>query len=69
MKRKERSQTMKRIIILCLSLILLFACQPTPEEEVILNKGDGVLMKNIAEKPAEEKRLEAPARVDETIRA
>ncbi len=34
---------MKRIIILCLSLILLFACQPTPEAEVVVNKGDDTL--------------------------
>ncbi len=60
---------MKRIVCILLCILLLTACQPTPEEEVILNKGDGVLMKKIAEKPAEEKRLEAPARVDEIIRA
>ena len=34
---------MKRIIILCLSLILLFACQPTPRSEVVVNKGDDTL--------------------------
>ena len=32
---------MKRIIILCLSLALLLACVPTPEEEFVVNKGDG----------------------------
>lgn len=32
---------MKRIVILCLSLALLLACVPTPEEEYIVNKGDG----------------------------
>ena len=32
---------MKRIIILCLSLTLLLACVPTPEEEFVVNKGDG----------------------------
>lgn len=34
---------MKRIIIVCLILALLAACQPTPEQEHIVNKGDGVL--------------------------
>ena len=34
---------MKRIIILCLSLALLLACVPTPEEEFVVNKGDGTL--------------------------
>lgn len=32
---------MKRIVILCLSLALLLACVPTPEEEFVVNKGDG----------------------------
>lgn len=31
---------MKRIIILCLSLALLLACVPTPEEEFVVNKAD-----------------------------
>ncbi len=31
---------MKRIMILCLSLALLLACVPTPEEEFVVNKGD-----------------------------
>ena len=31
---------MKRIIILCLSLALLLACVPTPEQEFVVNKGD-----------------------------
>lgn len=31
---------MKRIIILCLSLALLLACVPTPDEEFVVNKGD-----------------------------
>lgn len=33
---------MKRIVILCLLLALLVACQPTPEEEFVVNKGDNV---------------------------
>lgn len=60
---------MKRIIITLLSLVLLAACVPTPEEEFIVNKGDGVLTEKIAEKPVEANVFEAPARVDETIEA
>ena len=35
----------KRMIlsILTLTAILLCACQPTPKQEVVINKGDGVL--------------------------
>ena len=58
---------MKRIILLCISLSLLLACVPTPEEEFIVNKGDGVLTEKIAEKPVAEQVFEAPARVDELI--
>lgn len=34
---------MKRIIIVCLLCMLLFACVPTPETEFIVNKADGEL--------------------------
>lgn len=44
---------MKRIIILCLSLTLLLACVPTPEEEFVTNKSDGVLQDKIAAAPVE----------------
>ena len=40
---------MKRIIIFCLSLSLLLACVPTPEEEVVLNKAEGRLEAAITE--------------------
>ena len=58
---------MKRIIILCLLLALLLACVPTPEQEFVVNKGDGVLTQKIADSPAEEKRFDAPSRVDDVI--
>ena len=58
---------MKRLFLIFLSLALLCACVPTPEEEFVVNKGDGVLTGKIAEKPAEEKVFDAPARVDEAI--
>ena len=34
---------MKRLLIIILSLALLSACQPTPEEEFVKNKADGTL--------------------------
>lgn len=58
---------MKRIIILCLLLALVVACVPTPEQEFVVNKGDGVLTQKIADGPAEEKRFDAPSRVDDII--
>ena len=60
---------MKRIAIIVLVFLILCACVPTPEEEVVNNKGDGVLTEKIAEGPVAEKAFEAPARVDETIEA
>lgn len=34
---------MKRIIILCLSLTLLLACVPTPEQDAVKQKNSGLL--------------------------
>ncbi|MBR4907217.1 MAG: hypothetical protein IKZ44_10265 [Clostridia bacterium] len=42
---------MKRIIILCLSLVLLLACVPTPKEEFVVNKGDDVVEQKLNETP------------------
>lgn len=38
---------MKRLLIILLSLALLLACVPTPEEEYIVNKGDNVTEQQI----------------------
>lgn len=42
---------MKRIIILCLSLALLLACVPTPEQEYVVNKSDDVLEEKLHATP------------------
>ena len=42
---------MKRIIILCLSLALLLACVPTPEQEFVVNKGDDTVEQKLSETP------------------
>ena len=44
---------MKRIWILLLACLLLTACQPTPETEVVVNKGEGALESAIHSDPAE----------------
>ena len=46
----------------CLSTIafLLSACQPTPTEDAIVNKGEGLMEAKIDAAPTEEKRFEAP---------
>lgn len=43
---------MKRIRILLLVCLLLCACQPTPETEVVVNKGEGALESAIHSDPA-----------------
>ena len=43
---------MKRIWILLLACLLLTACQPTPEAEVVVNKGEGALESAIHSDPA-----------------
>lgn len=40
---------MKRILVLLLTVLLLCACQPTPEEEIVVNKADGRLDELIVE--------------------
>ncbi len=40
---------MKRIIIVCLILALLAACQPTPEQEFVVNKGDDTVEQKLNE--------------------
>ena len=47
---------MKRIFILCLSLALLIACVPTPEQEYVVNKGDSTV----------EDKINAVPRTDDT---
>ena len=42
MKRTGRfTRNMALLLALLLALFLLAACQPTPEKDIIINKGDG----------------------------
>ena len=52
---------MKRIMILCLSLMLLAACQPTPEQEIVFNKGDGTIEDVIESKPVMDYAIQSPS--------
>ena len=45
---------MKRIIIVLLALFLILACQPTPEQEYIVNKGDDVVEEKLSATPKAE---------------
>lgn len=55
---------MKRIVVLCLSLALMLACVPTPEEEFIVNKGDNVTEQQIRNEQTEIAQV-FPSRWDE----
>lgn len=58
---------MKRIAILLLALTLL-ACQPTPDEEAIINRKDGALEQAIVSTPVPTYTYEAPTRWEETYK-
>ena len=62
---------MKRTLcILCVLLAVLpplSACQPTPEEDVVVNKGDGTMEAAVAAPAAAPYRYEAPERWVETF--
>ena len=54
----------KKVMSCLLAAALLAACQPTPEEDVVVNKGDGTLEEAIAAEALPPARYEAP----ETLR-
>ena len=54
----------KKVMSCLLAAALLVACQPTPEEDVVVNKGDGTLEEAIAAEALPPARYEAP----ETLR-
>lgn len=53
---------MKRIILLIVSLLLLAGCQPTPEKEFVVNKGDNTIEEklNATPKPIPEDTVASP---------
>ena len=54
------------ILALILSLVLLCACIPTPDEEAVVNRADGALEKAVRGKPVDPYTYEAPSRLDST---
>ena len=50
---------------LALLLVLLAACQPTPAEDIIINKGDGTLEVRLMETPVPEEAAQAADVPDE----
>ena len=60
--------TNKRMfLIACAVILLLTACQPTPEEGFVVDRQDGALEEAIAATPAPAARYEAPQRWQETF--
>ena len=51
---------MKRLIVILLSLTLL-TCVPTPEQEVVFNKGDGTIEDVIESKPVTDYAVQSPS--------
>lgn len=65
MKRTGRfTRNMALLLALLLALFLLAACQPTPTEDIVVNKSDGTLEEAIAAEALPPARYEAP----ETLR-
>lgn len=61
---------MKKLsIVISLCLIFLCACQPTPDEEIVMNRADGKLEQAIVATAAPAYIYEAPSRWEETFMA
>ena len=61
MKRTGRfTRNMALLLALLLALFLLAACQPTPTEDIVVNKSDGTLEEAIAAEALPPARYEAP---------
>ena len=50
---------MRRIPILLIALLVLCACVPTPEEEVVIHKNDGTLEQQLGATPVPDYQTEA----------
>ena len=58
---------MKKIYaLLIIIMILLSACQPTPEEEIVVNKNDGKFQQALDVTPEETAQIDADSQVQET---
>ncbi|MDD5017666.1 MAG: DUF6034 family protein [Eubacteriales bacterium] len=70
-KRRKTARCTKILAALVAALMLgtgvLTACQPTPEDEIVVNKNDGLLESAIAQTVAPEKAYDAPDSVEESF--
>ncbi len=58
---------MKKIICIVVTcFLLMLGCQPTPTEEAVINRGDGVLERTVRANPVDPYSYEAPTRWEET---
>ncbi len=58
---------MKRIMILCLSLALLLACQPTPEEEYVSHKDTNTMLESVETVEEPQESIAAAVGAPETL--
>jgi hypothetical protein len=58
---------MKKIyVLLIIIMILISACQPTPEEEIVVNKNDGKFQQALEAAPEETAQIDAASQMQET---
>ena len=67
MKRTHTTRTLCLLPALLMAAALLPGCQPTPEEEFVVNRLDGALEEAVLATPAPPARYEAPERWTESF--
>ena len=60
---------MKRIIAILLMLLLLAACQPTPDHDYVINKGDDIVEQKLSATPVPAQPIEDAVGVDNKTEA
>ena len=60
---------MKRIIAVLLMLLLLAACQPTPDHDFVINKGDDIVEQKLSATPVPAQPVEDAVGVDNKTEA
>ena len=67
MKRTLKTRTLCLLLVLLMAAALLPGCQPTPEEEFVVNRLDGALEEAVLATPAPPAQYEAPERWTESF--
>lgn len=65
--KKDRTRRWIFGILLCTWMAGLLACQPTPEEEIVINRGDGVMEEKIFGDTAPSQQIEKRAHWTESL--